>query len=78
MSFSVGDIVDNCGTEYVVDDVDSDGDCHVYRRSNGVAMGGYHEQSILTLVTPAGPPTPVLTGMTKFFKGIKEKTNATT
>jgi uncharacterized protein YodC (DUF2158 family) len=65
MSFSVGDIVSNRGTEYVVDDVDSDGYCHVYRRSNGEAMDGYHEQSILTLVTPSAP---VLTGMTQFFK----------
>jgi hypothetical protein len=77
MPFNVGDIVLNCGTEYVVDDVDSDGDYHVYRKSNGEAMNGYHGQSLFTLVTPSAPPTPVLTGMTQFFKDHKEKSNAT-
>jgi hypothetical protein len=75
MSFGVGDIVLNCDTEYVVVEVSSWGEYYVCRRSDGESMSGYHEESIFTLVTPF---TPVLTGMTQFFKGIKEKTNATT
>ena len=74
--FNVGDVVENCGTEYVIDDVDSSGSCHLYNRETRETIGGYYRPNILTLVTPAIPPTPVLTGMTQFFKD-KEKSNVT-
>jgi hypothetical protein len=77
MPFNVGDVVSNCGTEYVVAEVNSWGEYYVCRKSDGESMSGYHEESIFTLVTPAVPPTPVLTGMTQFFKDHKEKTNVT-
>jgi hypothetical protein len=35
---------------------------------------GWHNNTLFTLVTPAGPPPSVLTGMTQFFKD-KEKLN---
>ena len=71
--FNVGDVVINCGTEYVVSDVDTWGEYRVHRKSDGKIMYGYHPEAIFTLVTPA---TPVLTGMTQFFKD-KEKSNVT-
>ena len=71
--FNVGDVVINFGIEYVVDAVDPWGEYHVHRRSDGESIQGYHPEDMFTLVTPA---TPVLTGMTQFFKD-KEKSNVT-
>jgi hypothetical protein len=70
--FNVGDIVANCGIKYVVDGVYGD---HVeaHRLSSGNSVGR-NPARLFTLVTPAGPPPSVLTGMTQFFKD-KEKSN---
>jgi hypothetical protein len=72
--FNVGDIVsvDGGSTRYEVMEASltqvkprltTDG--HTY---------GWHNNSLFTLVTPAGPPPSGLTGMTKFFKD-REKSN---
>ena len=69
--FNVGDTITTGVCEYTVDEV-VPGDRVVVRDSMGTLMAGDYSGSIFTLVTPAGPPTPVLTGMTQFFKD-KEK-----
>jgi len=74
--FNVGDIVDNGGNKYVVVDVDRVGKYCVHRKCDGEAMYGWYTESLFTLVTPAISSSPVLTGMTQFFKDHKEKTNA--
>ena len=76
--FNVGDTITTGVHEYTVDEVVPGdrvnvGDRVVVRDSTGMLMSGYHSVSIFTLVTPA---TPVLTGMTQFFKD-KEKSNVT-
>jgi hypothetical protein len=76
--FNVGDIVSNCGTLYDILDVNEVGQYQVRNKRNGYIPGFYVTEYLFTLVTPTGPPTPVLTGMAQFFKDQKEKTNATT
>jgi len=63
--FSVGDVVSNCGTEYVVAEVSRRGEYYVCRKSDGEPVDGFHSENIFTLVTPT---KPVLTGMTQFIK----------
>jgi hypothetical protein len=75
MSFSVGDIVLNCGSFYVIHEVSSIGKVKIKPENSDNLYDTWYRASLFNLVTPAGPPTPVLTGMTQFFKGIKEKTN---
>jgi len=72
--FSVGDIVRYGPKEYTVTEVLTNGaDIRVTSRSSNRDCGS-NPSSIFTLVTPAGPPPSVLTGMTQFFKD-KEKNN---
>jgi hypothetical protein len=68
MSFSVGDIVSNCATQYDILDVNEVGQYRVRNRSSGYIPDFYVAEDLFTLVTPAGPPPSVLTGMTQFFK----------
>jgi hypothetical protein len=75
MSFSVGDVVDNCGTLYVILDVSEYGTYQVKNKLEGHILNFYCSEDSFTLVAPL---TPVLTGMTQFFKDHKEKTNVTT
>tara|TARA_R110000851_G_scaffold12862_6_gene44331 strand:- start:9963 stop:10190 length:228 start_codon:yes stop_codon:yes gene_type:complete len=74
--FNVGDIVCVPGVVYTV--VELDGDSRIYVRVNcsGTVFDESFDNSLFTLVTPAGPPPSVLTGMTQFFKD-KEKSNVT-
>jgi hypothetical protein len=70
--FNVGDIVTNCGTKYMIDAVYGD---HVEAHNlNSGRSCGSNPARLFRLVTPAGPPPSVLTGMTQFFKD-KEKSN---
>jgi hypothetical protein len=79
MSFNVGDVVSNCGTEYDVIETEfgETGGYRVRHRVTGLVVEGWYGRLFFTLVTPAGPPPSKLTGMTQFFKDHKEKTNDT-
>jgi hypothetical protein len=77
MSFNVGDVVSNCGTEYVIKEVSTTGKVKVRKENDTYEYSTWYRESLFTLVTPAGPPPSVLTGMTQFFKDQKEKTNGT-
>jgi hypothetical protein len=77
MSFNVGDIVDlgiRGGTQYEV--MEASTTQIKPRATESAHVYGWHDNSLFTLVTPAGPPPSVLTGMTQFFKD-KEKSNVT-
>ena len=71
--FNVGDIITTGRHEYTVDALVTE-DRVIVRDMMGTLMSGHYNVSMFTLVTPAVPPTPVLTGMTQFFKD-KEKNN---
>lgn len=77
MSFNVGDVVSNCGTVYVVIEVAVTGKVKIRKEDDAHEYSTWYRASLFTLVPPATPPTPVLTGMTQFFKDMKEKTNGT-
>jgi hypothetical protein len=74
MSLNVGDVVGVGINEFVVTRIRDNNRIAVNYR--GVPHGEF-SASLFTLVTPAGPPPSVLTGMTQFFKDQKDKTNAT-
>jgi hypothetical protein len=78
MPFNVGDVVSNCGTEYVIEKVSTTGKVKIRKEVDTYEYSTWYRESLFTLVTPAGPLPSVLTGMTQFFKDHKEKTNATT
>ena len=69
--FNVGDVVCVGDTYYTVMEVKAD--CIKPRAQSSGHTYGWHRDSLFTLVTPAGPPPSVLTGMTQFFKDHKEK-----
>jgi hypothetical protein len=73
--FNVGDTVTNGFTTYVIVDTEGteDGDYRVKSLDNNVTITGWFHKSLFTLVTSAGPPPSKLTGMTQFFKDMKEK-----
>jgi hypothetical protein len=75
--FNAGDIVSNCGSHYVIEEVSATGKVKVRKENDSYEYTMWYRASLFTLVTPAGPPPSVLTGMTQFFKDHKEKTNAT-
>jgi hypothetical protein len=78
MPFNVGDVVSNCGTEYVIEEVATTGKVRIKIKNGAPTFHStWYRESLFTLVTPAGPPPSVLTGMTQFFKDQKEKTNGT-
>jgi hypothetical protein len=75
--FNVGDIVDlgiQGGSKYEV--MEASRTQIRPRETPGTHVYGWHSNSLFTLVTPAGPPPSVLTGMAQFFKD-KEKSNVT-
>jgi hypothetical protein len=71
--FNVGDIVyvGNPSTLYEV--MEASLTCIKPRVTMGRHVYGWHSNTLFTLHTPATPPPPVLTGMTQFFKDMKEK-----
>ena len=71
--FNVGDTITTGVNEYIVDAV-VPGDRVSVSDATGHPMSGHYSVLMFTLVTPAVPPTPVLTGMTQFFKD-REKNN---
>jgi hypothetical protein len=77
MSFNVGDVVSNCDTLYVVQEVSPIGKVRIKNKNSETVYDTWYRESLFTLVTPAGPLPSVLTGMTQFFKDQKEKTNGT-
>jgi hypothetical protein len=77
MPFDVGDVVSNCDTLYVVQEVSPIGKVRIKTKDGGTFYDTWYRESLFTLVTPAVPPPPVLTGMAQFFKDHKEKTNVT-
>ena len=72
--FNVGDIIRHCGSTYKVVSVSTDGEMVGVDSIRTGRSCGLNPTSLFTLVTPAGPPPSVLTGMTQFFKD-KEKSN---
>tara|TARA_R110000851_G_scaffold12862_6_gene44322 strand:- start:3256 stop:3480 length:225 start_codon:yes stop_codon:yes gene_type:complete len=72
--FNVGDIIGYGGAEYKVVYVSTDGERVGVDSIRTGRNQGMNPASLFTLVTPAGPPPSVLTGMTQFFKD-KEKSN---
>ena len=75
MPFNVGDVVSNCGTEYVIAAVAATGKVKIRKENDTYGYSTWYGESLFTLVTPAGPPPSALTGMTQFFKD-RENDNA--
>ena len=69
---NVGDVV-RIGTQrYTVVDINTDTRVAVTPEDT-TQIHRWHRQEMFTLVTSAGPPPSVLTGMTQFFKDMEEK-----
>jgi len=68
--FNVGDVVAYGSTQYTVTGVS----CALLEVSSmsGITCG-WNRDNIFTLVTPAKPVNPVLTGMTQFIKDMESK-----
>jgi hypothetical protein len=74
--FNVGDVITASANTFVVTGLMTGlmGDDRVVISYEGEHHGDYPAR-LFTLVTPYAPPTPVLTGMTQFFKDMKESSN---
>jgi hypothetical protein len=77
MPFNVGDTVTNCGSLYVIVEVNQIGKVKVKREGRPAPHDNWYMESLFEFVSSDTPSTSVLTGMTQFFKDHKEKTNAT-
>ena len=72
--FNVGDVA-RIGTQrYTIVDINTDTRVAV-TPEGGALIHRWHNQDMFTLDVPAGPPPSVLTGMTQFFKDMKESNN---
>tara|TARA_R110000796_G_scaffold34290_5_gene88717 strand:+ start:2054 stop:2272 length:219 start_codon:yes stop_codon:yes gene_type:complete len=67
--FNVGDVITASANTFVVTGLI--GDDRIVISYEGEHHGDYPAR-LFTLVTPAGPPPSVLTGMAQFFKDMKE------
>ena len=74
--FNVGDVVRIGIQRYTVVEINTDSRVAVTPEGS-TQTHRWHGQDMFTLVTPAGPPPSVLTGMTQFFKTMKEKQHET-
>jgi hypothetical protein len=70
--FNVGDIVSVGDTSTYYEVMEASPSHLKPRVVTGRHTYGWHRNSLFTLVTPSVPPPPVLTGMTQFFKDMKE------
>ena len=70
--FNVGDRVRIGIQGYTIVHINEEGRVAVTPEGSTV-VHRWHPQDMFILVAPATPPPPVLTGMTQFFKDMKEK-----